>query len=62
MGTGQNFTKTKFHKVTKLHNGTKLHENKIAQRYFCTKRNLHEGTKLHQDNFAPKVNFARVTF
>ena len=23
---------------------------------------LHEGTKLHEDDFAPRVNFARVTF
>ena len=34
----------------------------------CTKSNLHEGTKLHEgkklheDDFAPRVNFARVTF
>ena len=55
MGTGKNCTKTK------LHEGTKFHENKIAlrvnfaRRYFCTKTNLHE------ENFAPSVNFARVT-
>ena len=28
----------------------------------CTKTNLHVGTKLHEDDFAPRVNFARVTF
>ena len=28
----------------------------------CTEPNLHEGTKLHEQNFAPKVNFARVSF
>ena len=28
----------------------------------CTRLlNLHEGTKLHEDNFAPRVNFERVT-
>ena len=31
-----------------------------AQNY--TKPNLYEGTKLHEDDFAPRVNFARVTF
>ena len=42
MGTGQNCTKTKLHKVTKLHEGTKLHEDKFARgdktvrRHFCT--------------------------
>ena len=27
----------------------------------CKKTMLHEGTKLHEGNFAPRVNFARVT-
>ena len=39
-----------------------MHEVIIARRYFCTEKNLHEVTKLHKYNFAPKVNFARVTF
>ena len=34
----------------------------------CTKKKLHEvtklheGTKFHEDDFAPRVNFTRVTF
>ena len=43
MGSGQNCTKTKLHKVTKLHEGTKFAQgHKIARRYlvhelqFCT--------------------------
>ena len=49
-------------------NGSKLQEDKIAREQNCTKPNLHEGTKmhegttLHEDDFAPRVNFARVTF
>ena len=68
MGTGLNCTKTKLHEVTKLHEGNKLHENKIAWSQICTKPNLHEdtilheGTKLYKNGFAPRVNFARVTF
>ena len=48
MGTGLNSTKTKLHECTKpnLHNDTKLHEE----------------TKMHKNGFAPRVNFARVTF
>ena len=40
----------------------------IAREQIFTKTNLHEGkklhdeTKLHKDNFAPRANFARVTF
>ena len=56
MGTCLNCTKTKMHEVIKLH------ENKIARSQICTKPKLHEGTKLHEDDFAPRVNFARVTF
>ena len=46
MGTGLNCTKTKLHAVTKLHEGTQLHE----------------GIKLLEEDFAPRVNFAQVTF
>ena len=41
---------------------------KVARRQNCTrglnytKTKLHEGTTLHEDDFAPRVNFARVTF
>ena len=35
--------------------------HKISQSQICTKPNLHEGTKLREDDFAPRVNFARVT-
>ena len=51
-----------------MHEVIKLHEKKIARVYktarsqICTKPILHEGTKLHDDDFAPRVNFARVTF
>ena len=48
--------------------GGDLHENKIARSQTCTKPSLHKGkklhgkTKFHKDNFAPRVNFTRVTF
>ena len=53
MGTGQNCTKTKLHKVTKLHEGTKLHEDKFARgdktvrRHFCT--DDHISTKVKKN-------------
>ena len=47
-----NCTKPNLHEGRKLHEGTNLHEG----------RKLYEGTKLHEDDFAPRVNFARVTF
>ena len=28
----------------------------------CTRKKLHESTKLHEAEFAPRVNFAGVTF
>ena len=28
----------------------------------CMNTKLQEGTKLHKDDFAPRVNFARLTF
>ena len=36
-------------------------QDKITQRKNFTKTNLHEVTKFHKENFAPRVNFARVT-
>ena len=46
LGTGLNCTRLLNYTKPNLHKGKKLHE----------------GTKLHEDDFAPRVNFARVTF
>ena len=61
MGTGQNCTKTILHEVTKMNENKIALVHKVARRCLCTKTKVHEGRKLHEDNFAPRVNFARVT-
>ena len=59
MGTGLNFTRLLNCTRTKLHECTKLnlHEAKFARGH-----KVAQGKKLHEDDFAPRVNFARVTF
>ena len=52
-------SKSLLSKIYYIYMGTGLNCTKIKLHEVIK---LHEGTKLHEDDFAPRVNFSRVTF